>query len=173
MAGATLSRTRALTILRDGQAEVRELIAQLPPRAVTAAGLGSGTWSPKDLIGHLASWEAYALEALDAWERGEGVPIDKELWSKGTSRVNIEAVARKSRLSVAEMTRRADATHAELLDRIAAMSDARWRRPGTKRARTAVGERLGRILWGPPGPFRHADAHLGDLRAFVDAHPAR
>jgi hypothetical protein len=169
MTDGEVSRKRAIQILEAGHAEVRGLISRLPTRALTTHGLGGGAWSPKDLIGHLASWEEYALAALDAWDRGEGVPIDNELWAKGTSAVNVEAVRRKSKLSMREMVRRSDATHAELMERMRDMSDTRWTRPGTSRGRKSVGQRLGGILGGPKGPFRHADAHLRDLRAFVEA----
>ncbi len=166
----TPSRIAAIRTLERDHASVRALLAELPPRAITTVGLGGGAWSPKDLIGHLASWEEYALEALDAWAAGRGPAIDKLLWSSGTGRVNRDAVTRKSKLSAREITRRADATHEELMRQLRAMSDARWRKPGTSRGRKPVGERLGGILGGPTGPFRHADAHLKELRAFVAMH---
>jgi DinB superfamily len=164
------SRRSALRILEDGHRQVRDLIAQLPPRARTTPGLGGGDWSPKDLIGHLETWEAFALDALHAWDEGHGPAFERELWSRGTNAINREAHERKHRWSFPETVRRADATHAELIGRIEAMSDARWRRPGTARGRKPVGERLGGILGGPRGQFRHADAHLKDLRPFVEAH---
>jgi hypothetical protein len=166
----TPTRRRAIAILDEGHVAVRTLIAALPRRAFTKAGLGGGTWSPKDLLGHLASWEEYALEALQAWDAGRGPAIDRIVWSSSTAAINADAVARKARLSSPEVIRRADATHADLIARLLAMSDAAWRRPGTSRGRKAVADRLGGILGGPGGPFRHADAHLKDLRAFVDAH---
>lgn len=168
----SLTRARALRTLESGHARVRALIDELPTRTLTVRGIGGGDWSPKDLIGHLASWEGYAVEALDAWEAGRAPAIDKALWSLGTNRVNQDAVARNARRSTAEVVRRADATHDQLVSRIRAMSDARWRRPGTSRGRKAVGERLGAILSGPGGPFAHADAHLKDLEAFVAARRA-
>jgi len=164
------TRAQALTILEDGHRAVRELIDQLPRRAVTTPGLGGGDWSPKDLMGHLWAWEERAVAALHAWDEGHGPSFDKELWSKSTSTINRESVEAKARLSTAQILQRADATHAELVSRIRSMSDRRWRRPGTVRGRTAVGERLGGILGGPGGDFRHADAHLKDLRAFVGTH---
>ena len=164
------TRGQALKILEDGNRAVRDLIDQLPRRAVTTPGLGGGDWSPKDLIGHLAAWEERAVAALQAWEEGHGPAFEKELWSTSTSAINRESVERKAKLSTPEIVRRADVTHEELVARIRAMSDRRWRQPGTARGRKAVGERLGGILGGPGGYFRHADAHLKDLRPFVDRH---
>lgn len=164
------TRAQALKIIEDGHREIRALVAQLPGRAVTTPGLGGGEWSPKDLLGHLASWEERAVEALRSWDEGHGPGFEKELWSKSTAQINREGVEAKAKLSTPEIVRRADATHAELVSRIRAMSDARWRRPGTPRARKPVGERVGGILSGPGGDFRHADAHLKDLRAFVEEH---
>jgi Mycothiol maleylpyruvate isomerase N-terminal domain len=166
----TPTRARALKILEEGHRAVRDLIAQLPRRAVTTPGLGGGDWSPKDLMGHLWAWEERAVEALRAWDEGHGPGFEKELWSRSTAAINAESVARKARLSTPEIVRRADATHAELMSRIRAMSDRRWREPGTARGRKAVGERLGGILGGPAGHFRHAEAHLKDLRPFVESH---
>ena len=165
-----ISRRRAIRILDEGHATVNGLVDRLSPRALSCPGLGGGDWSPKDLVGHLESWEEYAIEALDAWTDGRGVPIDAALWSTGTTAVNVEAVARKASRSGAEMRRRAERTHAELIRRLSETTDARWKAPGTPRARKAVGARLGGILGGPTGDFRHADAHLKDLRAFVAEH---
>jgi DinB family protein len=166
----TPSRRRSIAILEEGHATVAALYGTLPSRARRTPGLGGGSWSPTDLIGHLETWEAFALAALDAWGRGHGPAFEKELWSKGTRRVNRAEVERKAARSAPEMVRRAEATHAVLIERLAAMTDAAWRRPGTARARKSVGERLGGILGGPAGPFRHAEAHLRDLRAFAEEH---
>jgi Mycothiol maleylpyruvate isomerase N-terminal domain len=164
------SRRQALRILEQGHGSVGELLDRLPRSAMTTPGLGGGEWSPKDLIGHLESWQEYALQALDAWDEGHGPAIDGELWSTSTSKVNQAAVVRKAGRSLSEMRRHADRTYASLAARIEAMSDRRWRQPGTPRGRKAVGERLGSYLGGPAGPFRHAEAHLPQLRLFVERH---
>jgi hypothetical protein len=167
------SRRRAMRILDDGMREVFSLYDRLPPRARTTAGLGGGEWSPKDLLGHLESWQGYALEALDAWEEGHGPAIDAVIWSTSTTELNREAVQRKAARRAADQRRRAEATHDRLMARLEAFGDARWRRPGTARGRTAAGARLGDLLGGPGGPFRHAEAHLRQLRPFVAEHAAR
>jgi hypothetical protein len=165
----TPSRRRAMRMLDDGMREVFALYDRLPARARTTPGLGGGEWSPKDLLGHLESWQEYALEALDAWQEGHGPAIDAVIWSTSTTVLNRDAVARKSARRAADQRRRAEATHDRLMARLEEF-DARWRRPGTSRGRTAAGARLGDLLGGPAGPFRHAEAHLRQLRPFVEEH---
>jgi hypothetical protein len=162
------SRRRAIRILDEGMRETFALYDRLPPRDRTTAGLGGGDWSPKDLLGHLESWQEYALEALDAWEEDHGPAIDAVIWSTSTSTLNRDAVARKAARRPADQRRRSEATHERLLAQLEAFGDARWKRPGTSRGRTPAGARLGDMLGGPPGAFRHADAHLRQLRAFVE-----
>lgn len=148
--------------------ETFALYDRLRPRARSTAGLGGGEWSPKDLLGHLESWQEYAIEAIDAWAEDHGPAIDEVIWSTSTSSLNRDAVARKASRGAVAQRRAAEATHDTLLARLDGMGDARWRRPGTSRGRTAAGKRLGDLLGGPPGPFRHAEAHLPQLRAFVE-----
>lgn len=162
------TRRRAIRILREGMDEVFSLYDSLPPRARTTPGLGGGEWSPKDLLGHLESWQEYALEALDAWDEGHGPAIDAVIWSTSTSALNDGAVRTKSSRRAPEQRRRAGVTHDRLVAGLEAFGDARWRRPGTTRGRTPAGARLGNLLAGPGGPFRHANAHLPQLRAFVE-----
>jgi hypothetical protein len=162
------TREEAISLLEDGQSAVRGLIARLPESALTRPGLGGGDWSPKDLIGHLASWEEHALAALEAWDRDEGAPIDRETYTRGTNAVNAEAVAARASLTVEEVWHQADITHASLIDRIARMADSRWENPATSRGRKPLGHRLGQILGSAAGGFRHAEAHLKSLTAFVE-----
>jgi Protein of unknown function (DUF1706) len=161
------SRAEAIDLLRTQRAEIAALLERLAPRDRTRGGLGGGDWSPKDLVSHLESWERYALEALEAWDRGERPPIDRVLWSSSTSKINAEAVEKARGLTWPQATRRAEATHAELLEAIGAMSDARWNNPATARAKSPVGRRIGQLLGGPSGMFSHDRAHLKDLRLFV------
>ena len=163
----TETREEAISILAEGHRAVHELIALLPEDALTRRGLGGGDWSPKDLVGHLASWEEHALRALDAWDLDERAPIDGDLYTRGTNAVNADAVAKKARLTVDEVWHEAAITHSSLIDSIARMTDSRWASPATSRGRKPLGHRVGQILGGPAGGFRHAQAHLKTLSAFV------
>jgi hypothetical protein len=169
MAGASHpTRRQAIRTLEEGRARLEELFDQLPRSAMTTPGIGGGTWSPKDLIGHLASWENYALDALAAWARDERAPIDELQHTLPTSRINDQAVRRKAAWSLARVRREAERTHEELLEAIRTMSDARWNAPATSRGRKPLGARLGSLLVGR-GPFGHDAAHLKSLEAFVRA----
>jgi len=163
------SRRDVLRVLEEGRGRIDELLDRLPKAAFVVPGVGGGTWSPKDLIGHLASWEEYALDALAAWDRGERAPID-DLWiTISTTRLNDQAVLRKAAWSLARVRRDADRTHEELLSAIEAASDTRWRAPATARGRKALGARLGSILQGSGGAaFAHDASHVRSLASFVD-----
>lgn len=162
-----LTRRQAVRRLRAERVELLDLLARLPARALTRPGLGGGEWSPKDLIGHLESWEEHALAALDAWSRDEPAPIDRALRTRGLTAVNRAEVDRKARRSAAAAFTSAAATHERLVNRIEALSDRTWTAPATSRGRAPLGRRLGQILVGTREPFAHDSAHLKDVRALV------
>ena len=158
-------REEAIRILQEGQDEVRATLDRLRPADRLPIGIGGGRWSPKDLVGHLSSWEEHGLVALDAWERGERAPIDQ---AGGVNEVNAATLAAKAPLSWASVVRDADDAHAEIIARVLALTDEEWTTAPVPRTRRSLGRRLGGILGGPAGLFRHVEAHLPDLRAFVD-----
>lgn len=166
-----IGRRRAIEILDDQRRRTLELIAAVPARVRTRPGLGGGTWSVKDLLGHLESWERHALDALAAWDRNEPAPIDVALRATSLHEVNGREVERKAGRSFRLIEASAATTHRELLDAIDAMTDERWARPATSRGRRALGRRLGQILAGA-GAFGHDEAHLKDLEAFAREHAA-
>jgi hypothetical protein len=162
------SRRAALRMLRQSRERTLDLLERVPRGGFTRPGLGGGVWSPKDLVGHLSSWEEYALDALAAWERGERAPIDDLQFTVSTSRINRQNVERKASWSVARVHRESQRTHAELLEAIERLTDARWRTPATPRGRKPLGLRIGGILGGPAGPFRHDEAHHPSLVSFAE-----
>jgi DinB superfamily len=162
------SRRAALRVLRESRERTLDLLERVPRGGFTRPGLGGGEWSPKDLVGHLTSWEEYALDALAAWERGARAPIDDLQFTVSTSRINRQNVDRKARWSVAKVRRESQRTHAELLEALERLTDSRWRKPVTARGRKPLGVRIGGILGGPGGPFRHDEAHHPSLLGFVE-----
>ena len=65
-----VTREEAIGILERGHATIRRLMKQVPPHRMARPGVGGGTWTPKDLLGHLCMWEEKVLEALVAWDEG-------------------------------------------------------------------------------------------------------
>lgn len=157
-------------MLRRQRRQVTALLDRLPSKALSRPGLGGGTWAPKDLIGHLESWEEHALGALDAWSRGEVAPIDRDIRAFGLNALNAREVEGKSGRTGRRARAEADATFTQLIEQIRAVPQERWLAPPTSRARRSLGLSVGRILGGPRGPFTHDQAHVPDLRAFVAEH---
>ncbi len=172
MADDAPAKLDAIRIVRADRERTNALLASIDPAAFEAPGLGGGSWSPKDLVGHLETWEENALEALDAWDRGEGAPIAAQLQALGTDEFNRRAVERKATVGAGETRTAAAATHTRMVERFAALSDERWTSEPVAGDEATVGARLGSTLGGELGPFRHDPDHWVDLEAFAAVYPA-
>jgi DinB superfamily len=165
----TPSRSRALRTLEEEHESVRELAERLGDEDFERrATIGGGDWSAKDLLGHLTSWEEHALEALNAWRKGEPSPVQRALRVHGLNAVNAENVAADRDRSPATVRRRFDDVHRRLVAEIRSMPEVTWDTPPTTRSRRSLGHVLGGIVGGPGGPFTHGSAHLPHLRAYVE-----
>jgi hypothetical protein len=172
MADGTPRRTDAIRLAREDRDRTNALLASIDPSAFETGGLGGGTWSPKDLVGHLETWEENALDSLDAWDRGEPAPIAAQLQALGTDAFNRREVERKAATPSDAMRTSAAATHARMLERFAALTDERWSSAPVAGDDSTVGASLGGTLGGELGPFRHDPDHWPDLEAFAAEHPA-
>lgn len=164
---APIAKREALRILTREHREVVGLVDRLRPAEATTPGLGGGAWSPKDLLGHLTSWEEYALAAIGAWGEGRTAPIDQALRAKGLSAVNRDAVAMRAERSLGRIRAEFDEVHRSLTDVLRGIPDDVWDAPPTRRSRRSLGDKVGAILGGAGGAYHHAASHLPDLRAFV------
>jgi hypothetical protein len=166
-------RGRAIDEVRRDRARTLALLDAIDADALATAGLGGGAWSPKDLIGHLETWEQHALDAIAAWELRGRPPIDVALGTIGTDEVNRRAVEDKAAVPVEEARASASATHRALVGALEAATDEWWRTPVLDDdGERTHGQRIGGILGGARGLFRHDPDHWDDLEAFGAAHPA-
>ena len=88
---------------------------------------GPEGWSIKDHLAHLSSWERYLLVRLDGREPAAAMGLDG--WPATVDAVNAELQALNGGSSLAEVRRRLDETHAEVLDRLMSLDRAqldRW-----------------------------------------------
>ena len=163
------TRQEAIDTLERGHAEIRRLTKQIPPHWMARPGVGGGEWTPKDLLGHLCFWEEKVLEALASWDAGERAPIDREIYpfdrgdQRGRCSGAVEAHARSGAPGLGQRARGADQGPQRDVGRPLG-------EPGDASGRKSLGHRMGQLLVGR-GPFEHDDAHVKDLKEFVEAIP--
>ena len=167
------TRDEAIAILADGRRALGELFARLPDdepycrRGTIGEG---GEWSAKDLAAHLGVWEEFAIETIDAFGRGERPPIEDWFNEPGDGdHVNDENVERFRDAAPAEVRARFEDLHARVVAAIGSTSDEVWFAPYPFDVdEPTLGDRVGSLLGAEDGRFRHAFAHLADLRAYVE-----
>jgi DinB superfamily len=164
-------REEALATLRDGDDRLAALFAGLDEEAmVRRRTIGSGEWSAKDLMGHMALWEELALATIETWLRGEQARLEGGPFDGEADALNAWNEERKRGWPLERVRTEAAETHRQLLDAIDTLDRDRWKAPRTfedHRAQDDLGSELGGILGAADGPFRHAFAHLPDLQAYV------
>src|SRR3954453_13496815 len=163
MADGTPRRIDAIRLAREDRDRTNALLASIDPSAFETGGLGGGTWSPKDLVGHLETWEENALDSLDAWDRGEPAPIAAELQAVGTDAFNRREVERKAATPSDAMRTSAAGARARRLEPFAALPDDRWSSPPVAGDDSTVGASLGGTLRGKLGPSPHDPDHSSHI----------
>jgi hypothetical protein len=174
---ASVDRTVALTNLESEHAAVRALINTLTDAEMTRPdtieyGLyADQELSFKDLLAHLITYEAYALEAIAAWGRGEAHWIVAAMLSPaGGRQVHYGGIAARAQRSLAEVLAEWERTQAGLMDALRGLSDDDWRgrAPYPTDRPTDLGGILAIILVAPPRPvYRHLPVHIPDAEAYV------
>lgn len=169
-----ITRDDAVRLLDEQHAELAALFAELDEDAFVRRGtIGGGDWSAKDLLGHLATWEAFALDAVSEWRQGRKPYIAGLLDGGivGIDHVNALTVADKASLTWDEVRAGAEGTHAALVRLIGEMSDDEWNAKALYPAerRDHLGSLVGSVLGAPKRPFGHAFAHIPDLQTYVSS----
>jgi hypothetical protein len=165
-------RRQAIDEVRADRARTLALLDEVAPEAFDATGLGGGEWSPKDLVGHLESWEQHALDAIAAWERGASAPIGVALDTLGTDEVNRREVERKGAAPAEEIRSSAATTHLALVEAMERATEEWWYASPDEDLERSHGQRIGGILGGERGLFRHDPDHWADLESFAVEHPS-
>jgi hypothetical protein len=165
------TRDEAISTLRAGDGDIRRLVDRLSQAELVApATIGDGDWSAKDLVAHLQTWEAFALDALRQWRKGERPAIEETFADpRRVDQLNAATIEQKRDLTPEQVRAEAGDTHRTLIETIEQMSDEEWMAkasyPTDRRRRLC--ELLGSVLGAPQRPFGHAFAHLPSLEAYV------
>jgi hypothetical protein len=136
---------------------LRDSYADLPDSRLVEPGV-VGDWSVKDVLAHVTSWEEEALKHLPLLIAGGTPPRYAE--QGGIDAFNARATEEGQRLSLAEILRRRDETHARLVDFISSQPE------GTFKSQTRAGRRLRLDTYG------HYPEHTAAIQAWRERVPA-
>jgi hypothetical protein len=104
----------ALAELGHTRAELLAAIGGLDEAALDRKGV-IGEWSIKNVLAHIAAWEAWVVEALPARMATGATPHDFRQRAQDEDRFNAEEVAEREELTPDEQLMELDRTRAELL----------------------------------------------------------
>ena len=174
---ATVSRQIALRELNVEHAAVRQLIGTLTDEEMTRPDtIQYGLYADqkltfKDLLAHLITYEAYALEAIQAWIRGEKHWSIEAMLSPSTSRkIHYSGIEQRSRHLLQQVLDEWERTQSALTDTISNLTDDQWHDPAPYPTTTPtnLGGILEIILVAPPRPvYRHLPVHIPDSDAYI------
>lgn len=136
---------RAFTSSFDGLSEAQ----MLEPGVV-------GSWSVRDLVAHVSTWEQECLQALAVIRRGERLPRYRDLYG-GINAFNKLMTERKAGLALPEVLAQAAQVHADLLAAVRSLSEAE------AGSNTRVYKRLRVDTW------EHYPEHTQAIRAWREA----
>jgi hypothetical protein len=105
---------RALAELRRTRAELLGAIAGLSDAALDRKGV-IGDWSIKNVLAHIAAWEAWVVQALPARMATGATPEDFRQRAADEDRFNAEEVAEREELTPDEQLMELERTRAELV----------------------------------------------------------
>lgn len=174
---ATTDSETALRLLAVEHTAVRELINLLSDEEMTRPDtIRYGLYpdqklSFQDLLAHLITYEAYTVEAVEAWTRGEKHPIiDTLASSEGSRRVHYSGIEDRRGKPLADSLAEWEETESSLMRTLNRLSDDDWRvrAPYPTDEPTDLGGMIEAILVQPPRPlYRHLPVHIPDMRAYV------
>jgi hypothetical protein len=166
------SPEQGMAVLKEGQRELLKLLNAIPKEELDS-NLGTGEWSVKDLVGHIASWEEVALKALREWRERKPLTAQGIVGVQGgVDSFNATEVETYRKSSAEEVLGRASKIHQDLLSEISAVDLDLWAEEPyyeTKRPRT-LGGTVGAITGGKArGDFGHVFDHIEDLRSYLES----
>jgi hypothetical protein len=109
-----MDRQQLLRQLDKAWIAFRESYAGLPEARLLEPGV-TGTWSVRDILAHVTTWEEEALKNLPLILKG-GKPVTYSVKYGGIDAFNAQMTEQKSHLSLSDVLRQLDETHRRLID---------------------------------------------------------
>ena len=125
-----MTRDTLLEKLRAVHEAFETVLAPLSEAQMTTPGV-TDQWSVKDVLAHVTVWERYVLDRLEAALHGtEPTFIVDAVTDEETDQVNAQFCEEARQLSLSAVLAAFRGTHQQMLDTIAALSDADLATPG-------------------------------------------
>jgi hypothetical protein len=116
-----MDRSQLLDKIEKAWQDLKSSYLDLPESELLEAGV-TGTWSVKDIIAHVTSWEEEALKHLPHIEAGERPPKYSVVYG-GIDAFNALTVDQTRALPLSEVLARRDETHRRLVEYLQAVPE--------------------------------------------------
>jgi len=173
---ASVDRQTALRTLRDEEhTAVKTLIEALTEEEMTRSntvqyGLyPDQQYSFKDLLSHMSAYEIWALDAYDAWQRGEKHTVVDDIRQQGI-KLHYASSEDRAHYSLQEMIEAYVSTAGALEQLYGELTDDQWEEPApfTTLRPMNLGGMLESIVVAPPRPmYRHLPIHIPDVDRYI------
>jgi hypothetical protein len=121
-----MDRQQLLKKLDKAWGLFKESYAGLSDTQLTQPG-AMGTWSLKDILAHVTTWEEETLKYLPLISQGDRPPRYSTMYG-GIDAFNAHMMEQKRGLSLSEVVRQLDATHRRLIDYIQSVPQEQFAR---------------------------------------------
>ena len=148
-----MNREETLSAVSMSWQELKSAIAQVPEDSLDERSVG-GPWSVKDLIGHVATWEMEALQALRCYLDDDDFDA-LTAWPEDLDGFNARQVESKRETCLDQLRLELDDTHSRTFELISGLSEADFER-------SEVSERI-RI-----DTYYHYEDHAGQIRRWLE-----
>lgn len=176
---STIDRATAIRELDVEHAAVRSLIDRLTdaektrPDTIRYGLYWDQKLSFKDLLAHLITYEAYTIEAVEAWQRGEEHPVIEQMQTESGGRaIHYGGIESRAGQTLAQTLDEWERTQDQLMTVIRGLNDSQWTAsaPYTTDEPTDLASIIEVILVAPPRPpYRHLPVHIPDTEAYIKA----
>ena len=158
-----MDKAKLLDKMHGGYDELDALLITFTPEQLTTEGV-SGTWSIKDILAHLASWQQRTLQRLDAAARNEAPDVPDIANEEEENQLNERFYSENRELTPAEVLNNYHAAYAALVTAVEQASDEDLFTPG----RFAwLGDT---VLWETVAgnTYDHIAEHIGAIQNWVE-----
>ena len=119
-----MNRSETLSAVSNSWKALKEAIALVPDDRLDEPGV-VGSWSVKDLIGHVTTWEEEALQALRR-HLDDSDTRALAAWPDDLDGFNVREAEGKRGTGLAQLCRELDDTHSRIVELLATLGEAEF-----------------------------------------------